>query len=228
MSKLMKLCIMHAAVVLVLTIAVLFVNKIMIIPLRTQFQEAHTRIEKLDSVLVEKNKKLADAKAAVVKDLQIDEVTLLVEYISKHTDNLTKLMINDAAKALVEASWNNKVPLPLVVGIAQSVTGFNTTYSTKNNRGIMAISEWYVKESKQKAVYFNKVTNGAQAGCIELSKVLDKYSPVSSAITNYLNGSKLKNLDGVFKCAANFDKFRYKKCRAHLKSLVVPDYSKQE
>lgn len=221
----MKLCIMHAAIVMILVAAVLFINKIMVVPLRVQFQEAHTKIENLAYELEEKDKKLSDVKAVVIETFQVDDTALLVEYISKHTDNLTKSTINDAADALVKASWANEIPLSLVVGVAQAITGFNTTYKIENSRGIMAVPDWYVRESKQKPVFFNKACNGAEAGCIELSKMLNKYDPISIAIKKYIDAGGNKNSDKVFKWAANFDSFKYKKYRAHLKSCTVPDYS---
>ena len=58
MSKLMKLCVMHCVIVMLLIGAVSVANKIIISPLRTQFQTAHTKIAELNEQLVDMNKNL--------------------------------------------------------------------------------------------------------------------------------------------------------------------------
>lgn len=233
MSKLMKLCVMHCAIVMLLIGAVSVANKIIISPLRTQFQTAHAKVAELNKQLVDMNKKLENVKGEVIKDLNLDDIKLLSIYIKENTDNLTTSIINDTAKAIVEAAWENEVPLCIMVGIAQAISMFNTTHVDDfGNRGVLAVSNNYIIKSNKKSVYFNDVYNGAETGAEEISRLLSvhKNKNLNLIIKEYLFPGKIDTYEAmnIFEAATQFSKFKYEKYRTHLKNLEVSDSSEQE
>lgn len=215
-----KLCIMHTIIVAVLVVCVLVVNKTLVTPLRVEFQDATTKIESLEKNIDELRTALSDAKAVVIKDMMVDDAEILKQYIKLHTDNLTNKMVDEAAEALVDASWEHKIPIRLAVGIAQAVTGFNTTYKA-GGRGILSVSQTYVIDENKKGLYSNYVKNGAQVGCEVLSKMLNttKGTPISRTIKMYLNSNNAYNIGTITECALEFDLFRYQKYREHIQAV---------
>lgn len=220
MSKMVKLCIMHACVVVVLVGAVMIANKMVVTPLRKQFQEVHTYNAEIEAKLEEVREKLDDVKTEVVKDLKLDNTELLTEYITKNTDNLTRPMIKNAAKALVDAAWENKIPLDLIVGIAQATTGFNTTYSTTYGRGILSVSNHHVKTTGRPVRHINRVSVGANVGATYLSELCaaNKNNTLKVIIDKYLHQEEAAK---VFEFAAEFSKFGYNAYREHIRNLSV-------
>ena len=88
---------------------------------------------------------------------------MLSIYIKENTDNLTTPIINDTAKAIVEAAWENEVPLCIMVGIAQAISMFNTTHVDDfGNRGVLAVSNNYIIKSNKKSgnINFDNLVGG--------------------------------------------------------------------
>lgn len=229
MSKMMKLCVMHTVIVMVLLCATLVAKFIIVDPLRENFLDANMQIASLEKENKELESKLAGAKAVLINDMRLDDIKLVRKYISNNTDNLTGQMIDNAAKAIVEAAWENKIPLDLAVGISQAIAEFNTTYKTKDRRGILAVPAWFMKNSKHDGLYFNTAKNGADAGCEALDRMLDVYKdrPIYYAVRRYLFEGNIdtNKINEVFIHASNFNNFRYKAYRKHLDSLpkTTPD-----
>ena len=197
----MKLLFQILAAVLVLALVVVAIVKFTVLPVKLAVSAKSAEIAELSSANKTLSEQLADAKAAVNTDIDKAERLKLKNYISAHTQVLTDKMIKEAAESLITYSSEYGVPLPLVVGIAQATSNFNTTYlSDDGHRGILALPNklWNTVE-----VNINYVNHGANLSCSALKGILKTTSGVRKVLTVYFDDLKYtaKHENGVFKYA---------------------------
>lgn len=185
--------------VFILSLFVMALIKFVVLPTKLAVSNKSMEICELKQTNEKLTNDLANAKTAVINDINKEEIIRLKNYISSNTQVLTDVMVEDAATSLITYANTYEIPIALVVGIAQATSNFNTTYLSKDgHRGILALPNKLWKDTK---VNINYIKNGADIGCNVLRNIMKKTTNVTDILVIYFDDLKYTSnyKDDIFK-----------------------------
>lgn len=153
------------SVVLLAFVLVFCVAKIVVMPMYGEYEKLQSDYS--TSVKLQKNTaaKLSHVKSIVRKEFNSQDTNCLYSYIKATTTNLTDPVMRSIAKAIVVHSWSAKLPLGIMVAVAETRSNFNPTKHVGNLRGIYQINETELLDKDTPPNSLHIVDNGVKIGC---------------------------------------------------------------
>lgn len=208
-------------ILLVLLVFVFLLAQYFVLPSMGEIGKLNSEVTQLQSSNKELSSRIGKVKELIEEELNVNQSKVLRQFISANCSNLNNDLVVDAAKSIVKAAHNNKVSLPLLVGVSYATTGFNTTFNSGYEAGILSVplslhNNWYVADSKREPQperlshkELNVSTTSANAGAALLFALLDKHSNIRYALNEYLENRPPKEreqcINRIFEASTAFE-----------------------
>jgi hypothetical protein len=152
--------------IILLTFAlVFFIAKFIVMPTYGEYEKLKTDYAASVELQKETALDLLNVKSVVREEFNSQDANCVYKYIKICTTNLTDATMRLIATAIVKHSWEEKLPLGIMVAVAETRSNFNPTKLTGFLRGIYQVDENRVLASGVKPETLHTIDGGVMAGC---------------------------------------------------------------
>jgi len=149
-------------------------------------------------------------KDIVREELNAQDTNCLYNYIKINTTNLTETTMKAIARAIVKHSWEAKLPLGIMVAVAETRSNFNPTKLTGTLRGIYQVDETNLLDKKIPISGLHTIDSGVKIGCNLMAEKFASSMNWSDALHRF-NFQKRSSsfIEKVYKNTANFVAYQH-------------------